>query len=335
MKKVNVQWLLSGNPNTLEQLRNSNLASIRMRAALSMDIDDANLKVKPTNNLIINKDTNVLGVGKISLANEQDQSNKWPDLIKSCKNNGLKVFLDYTDNHLRESNKNSDLYKAYHEIINKVDYVVTSSNYLESVISKQFNVQTITIEDPLEVQLKEPKRNLQKIPTGLWFGHASNLNYLLKFLQVDFEPSTKIKILVMSNLYPFPDDLIKNLENSISPKIELSILPWTINDMVLAASISDFCILPCGIGDDRKEGVSSNRLITSLALGLPSFADTPPSYKEFMSFISPLNTESIESFLINPSIHSEKTLSSQSIIIKRFSKEKIRNDWKNFLINII
>jgi len=118
MKKVNVQWLLSGNPITLEQLRNSNLASIRMRAALSMDIDDANIKVKPTNNLIINKDTNVLGVGKISLANEQDQSNKWPELVKKYKNDGLKIFLDYTDNHLRESNKNSDLYKTYYEIIN-------------------------------------------------------------------------------------------------------------------------------------------------------------------------------------------------------------------------
>ena len=67
MKKVNVQWLLSGNSHLLEELRNSNLSSIRMRAALSMDIDDANLKVKPTNNLIINKDTNVLGVGKFSL----------------------------------------------------------------------------------------------------------------------------------------------------------------------------------------------------------------------------------------------------------------------------
>jgi hypothetical protein len=335
MKKVNVQWLLSGNPNTLEQLRNSNLASIRMRAALSMDIDDANLKVKPTNNLIINKDTNVLGVGKISLANEQDQSNKWPELVKKYKNYGLKVFLDYTDNHLRESNKNRDLYNAYHEIINKVDYVVTSSNYLESVISKQFNVKTITIEDPLEVQLKEPKSNLQKIPTGLWFGHASNLNYLLRFLQVEFKPSTKLKILVMSNLYPFPEDLIKNLENTISPKIELLILPWSISNVVLAASMSDFCIIPCGIGDDRKEGVSSNRLITSLALGLPCFADTPPSYKEFVNFISPLSTESIESFFINPSINIEKTLLSQTIIIKRFSKEKIRDDWKNFLVNII
>jgi len=162
MKKVNIQWLLSGNPITLEQLRNSNLASIRMRAALSMDIDDANIKVKPTNNLIINKETNVLGVRKISLANEQDQSNKWPELVKKYKNDGLKIFLDYTDNHLRESNKNRALYNAYHEINNKVDYVVTSSNYLESVISKKFNVQTITIEDPLGVQLKEPKRNLKK-----------------------------------------------------------------------------------------------------------------------------------------------------------------------------
>ena len=102
MKKVNVQWLLSGNSHLLEELRNTNLASIRMRAALSMDIDDANLKVKPTNNLIINKDINVLGVGKISLANEQDQSNKWPELVKKYKNYVTNcIALPYNKNFLK------------------------------------------------------------------------------------------------------------------------------------------------------------------------------------------------------------------------------------------
>jgi hypothetical protein len=335
MKKVNVQWLLSGNANTLEQLRSSNLASIRMRAALSMDINDAKLKVKPTIDLTINKDTNVLGIGKLTLISDPQQSKKWLGIIRQHKSKGGKVFLDYTDNHFRESNKNNEIYKAYKEILYESNYVVASSHYLENAITKQIDIPAITIEDPLEVEVRQPKKNLQKTPTGLWFGHASNLNYLLRFLQVEFKPSTKIKILVMSNLFPFPDELIKGLEASISPKIELSILPWNLNDMVLAASVSDFSIIPCGIGDERKEGVSSNRLITSLALGLPSFADTPSSYAEFTDFYTPLNTESIEMFLTNPNLFLEKTLSSQALIKKRYTKEKIKNDWKHFMTNII
>jgi len=335
MKKVNVQWLLSGNPNTLLQLRSSNLASIRMRAAITMDIFENNLKVKLTNNLLINKDTNVLGIGKLTVMSDPQQSKEWLGVIRQHKNNGGKVFLDYTDNHFRESNKNSEIYKAYKEILHESNYVVTSSTYLKNEITRQLDIPAITIEDPLEVELKQPRKNLQNTPTGLWFGHASNLNYLLRFLQVEFEPSTKIKILVMSNLYPFPEELIKSLRNTISPEIELSILPWSINEMVLAASISDFCIIPCAIGDDRKEGVSSNRLITSLALGLPCFADTPLSYQEFSDYFSPLNNDSIESFLVNPNIFKEITISSQKKIAERFSKEKIRNDWKHFFVNII
>jgi hypothetical protein len=335
MYKKNVQWLLDGNPLTIDQVRNSNLASVRMRAALTMDINENKLSVKLTNNLIINKETNILGIGKLSLINDPQQSIKWLKVIKKHKDNGGKVFLDYTDNHLRETNKESELYKAYMEIINESDFVVTSSTYLENAINKTFNIQTLTIEDPLEVELISPKQIPQSTPTALWFGHASNLEYLFKYLQIEFKPSRKFNIIVMSNIYPFPEELFNNLKMSISPLIVLSILPWNIKNMSLAASKADFCIIPCGIYDERKKGASSNRLITSLALGLPCFADSLLSYEEFTEYFSPLDNESIESFLTNPSIFKDKTLASQTQITKRFSKEKIKNDWKNFFINII
>lgn len=334
MSGIKVEWLLAGNPKNIYEVENSNLASIRMRAGLSLKINSNNLIVKIVNNHNIDKDTKILGVGKLTLVSDPQQAKKWLDIVNKHKKKGGKVFIDYTDHHLRESNKDTDLYKAYQELVYISDNVVTPSIYLENKISNNFNLKSYTIEDPIEVEIIEPKVTLHKIPTGLWFGHASNLNFLFEFLMF-FKPALNFKIIIMSNLYPFPENLIQMLQQKISSNIELLIIPWSLQDMKLAANASDFCIIPCGIGDERKEGVSSNRLITALALGLPCFADSPQSYCEFNNFFNPLKTFDIEQFINNPKELQAKTLESQELISRRFSKSKILNDWKYYLTNII
>jgi len=332
-KKISIQWLLDGNPLTPQQASISNVASIRMRAALSMQLDIAGISVNVSPNLIINKDTNIIGVGKISLVNDSNKGEKWLNLIKHYKSKGAIIFIDYTDNHLRDSNKGSSLYDSYFKILSESDYVVTSSLYLERSIKSKFNIKTFVIEDPLEIEILPVKNILQESPTGLWFGHASNLNFLFSFLQ-NYNPKSKIRIIVMSNLDRIPPELIRTLEESISPLIDLVYTSWSIDNMKIAASLSDFCIIPCDIKDERKAGVSSNRLITALALGLPCFADNAESYIEFSDFYTPLSPNFTELFYINPDLFLKKTIHSQSMLLDKFSKQKIMGSWHKFFLNL-
>jgi hypothetical protein len=331
MNKVNLQWLLSGNPLNFAQAKNSNLASVRMRAALTMELVNSNFIATVCPNYVINKNTNIIGIGKISLVNDTQEYKKWLNIVRTRKTDGLKIFIDYTDNHLRDSNQNSLLFNAYEEILKECDSVVCSSEFLRNTIKEKYEKDTFVIEDPLEVAITAPKFTLQEIPTCLWFGHASNLNFLFTFLHHNFNPSFKIRLIIMSNLAQFSKEMIDNLQNNISPLLDIFIVPWSIDNMESAAKVSDFCLIPCGINDDRKMGVSSNRLITSLALGLPCFADTALSYSEFSKFFSQLKNETIEDFYKNPSFYWNITAISQTLILKRFSKKTIIQEWRRYL----
>jgi hypothetical protein len=335
MKAANVQWLLTGNPLNNLQAQSSNLASIRMRAALTMYSSNPNYNVTTSPNFLINNNTNIIGIGKISILYDNYEYKKWLTIIKKKRAEGVKVFLDYTDNHLRETNKNSDLYNAYYEIIHECDSVVCSSEFLKESMSRIFKREIFVIEDPLEVDLIPPKNSLQNLPTGLWFGHTSNLIYLINFLQYNFKPSLKLRLIIMSNIDQFTPEIVNHLEKHISPFFELIIAPWSIDNMISASKISDFSIIPCGILDERKMGVSSNRLITALALGLPCFADNAPSYVEFSNYYNPLSTESVNSFYLNMEPFIRKTLNAQIYIKDRFNKNRILNEWFNFFDHLL
>ena len=59
------------------------------------------------------------------------------------------------------------------------------------------------------------------------------------------------------------------------------------------------------------------------------------SCRSALLLLDNLSALSQYNLLLLTSIYIEKAFLSHQVIIKRFPKEKVRNDWKNFLINII
>ena len=104
--------------------------------------------------------------------------------------------------------------------------------------------------------------------------------------------------------------------------------------MLDAASLSDFVILPTDPNDPRKAGVSSNRLVTALSLGLPCFADIAESYKEYANFTIPLERVSTLDFPFDKEILSKITL-FQKTESPKYSKEAITKKWEIFLMNLL
>ena len=106
---------------------------------------------------------------------------------------------------------------------------------------------------------------------------------------------------------------------------------WSVDAMLQAAKLSDFCIIPSNLAIPSKIGASSNRLITSFALGLPTAADCLPSYQEFRDYFVDIRSSLFNDFLTNPLVFSDKVISAQSLVVNRFSAEKISSDWLKLL----
>lgn len=269
-------------------------------------------------------DADLLLVGKFENVSDPDRGRRWIKYVETARKNGTTILIDYTDHHLATAGLRADFYK---KILSVADGAITSSDLLKDSLSRWFNKRSIVIPDPIEVSLVSPFAKHSSIPTALWFGHSTNLRYLFDFLCHRYSTDHPLRLIAMTNLYPLPDDYLGMLERKNLKNVEIKVIPWSIEDMKVAASISDFCIIPAGVNDPRKSGASSNRLLTALALGLPTAADRLDSYQPFQRYFCALDSASIEQLILSPEAFFPQVQSAQREVIDEFMLESVGLKW--------
>jgi len=320
--KTNIEFLCQSENSsaTLNKLRDNSLASIRLRTALAASAAKAlNWHINLSNGKKMNS-VDILLIGKV----DPNCTNEWYQRAKKVKKSKGLIIIDYTDNHLESDTPVGNFYR---KVIGIANVVICSSKNLQESVAKFSNIRSVIIEEPIEVPIISPINKENSVTTILWFGHASNLTYLIECLFENFSNCGKAKLILMSNACPLPENIIKILDNPQLDNLEINVIPWTKNDMLKAAQISDFCIIPTGYKDERKKGASSNRLITSLAMGLPTLTDQLESYKPFKKFFKEINKNNIKEMISNPIIDENLQLEAQEIISVNYNFEKITNDW--------
>jgi hypothetical protein len=312
----------------LYALKKSDLASIRLRAAPStLSALQMGWRVTYGNNIV--GTPSILLIGKIGANDMEVRQAIWMDQIYQAKGHA-RIILDYTDHHLGFDSPMSNFYEL---VIKIVDGCIVPSGSMANLLSKRFNGPINVIEDPLEISVTLPKEGSKKPVTLLWFGHSSNIDFLIHFLSTGFHAGDHIRLIALSN-----EAGLNHLANSnliSNAKIELNLAVWSLESMVEAAKIADICIIPSDLSNPKKVGVSSNRLITALALGLPTAADNLLSYKEFDSYYCDLDGDSFRDLLNNPSSFRHIVTQAQIDLTHRFSMNKIEEDWKTFFMSLI
>ena len=117
-----------------------------------------------------------------------------------------------------------------------------------------------------------------------------------------------------------------NIDKSLSIQIGL----WSIQAMINTSKVCDLIIIPSDPNDPKKAGVSSNRLITALALGLPTAASVMESYKEYNEYFTDIDSEKFIELIDNPDKFHHQVLEAQNRIIPQFTQEAIGQKWINF-----
>ena len=111
----------------------------------------------------------------------------------------------------------------------------------------------------------------------------------------------------------------------------IDLLDWTKDSMSEVALQSDISLIPSAKDDPRKSGVSSNRLLTSLALGLPTLATSMPSYVKYKRFFLDIDVFSIEFMIENLNIQKLLVVEAQKHYLSAYSIENIGKLWLDFI----
>jgi hypothetical protein len=169
--------------------------------------------------------------------------------------------------------------------------------------------------------------------TLLWFGHSTNLPYLINYLQNNFLCDANFRLIVLSNAPGL--SLIAAQQVRIRPTIRLNLAEWSLQNMIEASKLCQGCLIPSDFNDSRKAGASSNRLITAFALGLPVIADVLESYAPFKDYFHDIQDTPLSEFNKQLALYSRKIELAQEIIVPMFRQEVLAQKWSKFFLTTI
>jgi hypothetical protein len=319
----NIHWLVPYQINHKQDISNKNLASIRLRAGLFNLQTFNNFNVSFNENISDINEIDYLFVGKFA-GNREDLFNTWIEIINFHRDNGKKIFFDYTDHHLDRETLAGQFYRVS---LNSNDQIITSSEKLKNYLSPNFKNITI-IEDPIEIGIQKVRKN--KKSSFLFFGHHTNLKYLFNLIK-NWHSKIQCNLIIQTSEQGMNEIKIQSQHISKPPNLNIQFQLWSIENMLKESANVSGVIIPGDTNDERKNGVSHNRLITAFALGLPVAATRYESYMEFdHQFVDIDNKSEFENFLQNPSLYSSRVEMAQKKV-KNYTQENIAIKWLNLI----
>jgi hypothetical protein len=323
-----VHWLVPGVYKSLEDLLSSNLASIRMRAGLVGKYSQ-DLQIQFSAGDHINSNTDVIVIGKIGGDCQNGRDEFWIKQLSEAKKQSKKVILDYTDHHLESAS--SPMGNFYKNVLPLIDKVVVPSNRIATLLKPFVDIEITVIEDPVEIQTILPRPSVYVgEPVLLWFGHATNIPYLLSYLQNNHLCDVSFKLIILSNGPGL--EMVASNQHRLSVSIRVELAEWSLQNMINASNVSHGCLIPSDLCDLRKSGASSNRLITAFALGLPVSADVLESYAPFSDFFHKIRELPLSVFVNQLAFYTKKVELAQASVVPMFSQDALAKKWKHFLL---
>jgi len=327
-----IHWLIGENTLSRDDLHASHMASVRMRVAIASNAitKKTGLTFDASKELNGSNPPNILVLGKIP-PGEPHVHALWMSYVKSVKAAGGKVILDYTDNHLGFDTHFAELAAFYREALPFVDLAVCSSPLLQRALQVAFPGPIHVIVDPVEIDPVAPKAYANSPRTALWFGHSSNLAYLLELLTSSLK-DVHMRLICLTD--PHGQGVLCDAIPVIPITIDVAYYPWSIQSMLSAAAESDVCLIPSDPADPRKQGVSSNRLITAFNLGLPTAAEMLDSYREFSDYFLDIRSGELLDLFNDPLAYADKIEKAQRELSGQFSKAALASQWRDYFLSV-
>lgn len=205
-----------------------------------------------------------------------------------------RVCFDVCDDHF-ESDK---LGSHYHVVCREADLVTCNSQEMARVIKAKTGRDAIVIPDPYE----QPEEDARVSDSLLWFGHRTNLQDLLPWLE-------RIGHV----------EIVSNVE---SPRVTY----WTPAAMHEAFSRAGLVVIPTG----KSMAKSGNRAVESIRRGLFPVCGYLPAYSDLGVYIGDI-ADGIDWALAHRAEVLRRIKDAQQYVREEYSIERIGRLWKRAL----
>ena len=283
-EKSHLHVLVPNYHASIVSLERHSLASVRMRSALAARAAER-MGWQVTLGERFDGVPNLLYVGKIGGHQVESRGPVWLQYIRKVRGRGCEIIVDYTDHYCGFDGVMTGFYRS---LMPLTDHLITPSAAMTELVAECWDGVPIQISDPCEIDSR-PWRDPGSSPwRALWFGSCTNVRYLIEFLTDERHRAQLSQVNIVTDASGFANLLqwARSLGDGFSmPRLELH--KWSLQNLINAADLSDIAIIPSDPRDPRKAGVSENRLVTSLQLGLTTVATAMPAYQRFTeSFIN-------------------------------------------------
>ncbi len=286
-------------------------------------------------------------VGKISSPDKDEMSNFAKAnraLLRKLKELLVPIVIIYSDN---KANKAFHGHGFIREILDMADHVICPTNHMCTLANKwtQKNTECSVILDPnqgFNEKIKRVNRHEKKIRL-IWFGHESNLVYLLRVIPDIISTiikSYELELTILSSKSAL-NTLSSYLSKTNTGSLTLRRIEWNHYDQprqlhqeLTRAHIS---LIPSDPQDPLKQGCSHNRLVDSLFGGCITIASPMPSYLE-LSKLSLLGNDF--SYLIKYAFKNNERLCYKYDLLKPkylkdFSHSKNSENWHKIIKKLV
>ena len=323
---MHIHLFSPGDGTSPDRLSSSSIASERLRLSPAFECARAAGIDVSIGNVCPDQTTTAL-IGKIGVDVIQQRGPQWLDQICQLTQKNKKTVLDYTDHHL---SMKTPMTPFYTQAIASVTKVVTPTETLATaLVDHQVKASTETIGDLLEYPANAPSkvRDIHK-PIALWFGHPSNAAFLARYLDDHAHEMAKHRLLIVSA--PATWETLKRFSFRNRPNLEFMFKAWSKQMMVKASQVADYCIIPSDT-TMAKRFASSNRLVTALALGLPTVATAIPSYIPFRNFFAEEGSEAASKLMADPALFHHMVENFQATQLSEFTLSTLIKKWHKVL----
>ena len=316
MKKVHI---LAPSATSVDELGSSNLASHRLRLAVAAKgfRDSGECSVLVGDQLTEMPDA--LLVGKIGAQQIESRAPLWLKAMQDVRNAGGRVILDYTDNHLGYQ---SAMTAFYSQAVSITQVIVVPSEGMRAALPRSLQTPITVIPDALEYEPVPPRQTSTK--NGVWFGHGSNIPYLLDYFQKHAVADYFDSLIVCTDAATLTA-LSKSQALKRMPPVRGIV--WSVENQRKALLAADFAFLPVGLHDPKKSGAGANRLLTALCLGLPVLTQSLYSYMPLREYYVDLDNQNWSKAILSLESMRLTTIRAQNLELRAFSPLTLGRIW--------